>query len=386
MTEFHVDMTSFWHDPYPVLARMRHTAPVVFVPQLRGFVMTRRDDIAACEKNTTVFSSHQPQGLMNQLMGHNMMRKDGAAHIAERKTVLPTMSTRTVQQHWRAQFQAVIDKQLDALMPSGVADLFSALCMPYSAECLKAMTGLINTHFADLDQWSQAMIDGISNYVEEPAVEARCHTATACIDAAIDAELQRVREHPDHSLLSVMVAADMPMESVRANIKLNISGGQNEPRDAIAGCIWALLTHPEQLDLVLNGKVSFAQVLEEYLRWLSPIGMSPRRIAKTYHYGGIDFKPDDRVFFMFSSANRDETHFANADQFDVTRDNGKHLAFGAGPHFCAGAFASRCMIADVALPTIFERLKNLRLKAEPTVKLGGWAFRGVLNLPAKWES
>ena len=41
-----------------------------------------------------------------------------------------------------------------------------------------------------------------------------------------------------------MLAADMPMESVRANIKLAISGGQNEPRDAVAGCVWAVLTHP----------------------------------------------------------------------------------------------------------------------------------------------
>ena len=70
------------------------------------------------------------------------------------------------------------------------------------------------------------------------------------------------------------------MESMRANIKLAISGGQNEPRKAIAGTIWALLTHPEQFALVRDGKAKWLQVFEEYARWISPIGMSPRRVAK----------------------------------------------------------------------------------------------------------
>ena len=48
---------------------------------------------------------------------------------------------------------------------------------------------------------------------------------------------------------------------------------------------------------------------EEYARWMSPIGMSPRRIAQPHTYAGFTFQPEDRVFFMFSSANRDEDHF-----------------------------------------------------------------------------
>ena len=67
------------------------------------------------------------------------------------------------------------------------------------------------------------------------------------------------------------------------------------------------------------------------------------------------------MFFMFGSANRDEACFADPDRFDITRDTQKSIAFGAGPHYCAGAFASRAMVADVALPGIFARLKGLRL-------------------------
>ena len=56
---------------------------------------------------------------------------------------------------------------------------------------------------------------------------------------------------------------------------------------------------------------------------------------------------------------------------------------GAGPHFCAGAWASRAMVADIALPAIFARLNNLRLVEPP--RIGGWAFRGLLNLPVTWD-
>src|SRR5260221_1269865 len=104
--------------------------------------------------------------------------------------------------------------------------------------------------FADMDGWSQAMIDGIANYTGDRQVEARCHAATSGIDAAIDDMIPVVTKHPNTSILSVLLAAGQPMPSVRANIKLAISGGQNEPRDAISGTIWALLTHPDQFRLV----------------------------------------------------------------------------------------------------------------------------------------
>ena len=64
----------------------------------------------------------------------------------------------------------------------------------------------------------------------------------------------------------------------------------------------------------------------------------------------------------------------------------KSIAFGAGPHYCAGAFASRAMVADVALPGIFARLKGLRLDLSEPVRIGGWAFRGLLNLPVTWDA
>ncbi|MBN8962216.1 MAG: cytochrome P450 [Rhizobiales bacterium] len=383
---FDIDVREFWNDPYPALKRMRAETPIAFIPQLGSTIFTRRDDIFVSEKRIEVFSSHQPAGLMNVLMGHNMMRKDGDAHMSERAAMFPAVSPRTVRDTWRAQFQAHADRILDDLAPQGRADLCKAFALPLSAECLKHITGLTNMRYQDMDAWSQAMIDGIANYTGDKAVEARCNAATAGIDAAIDDMIPVVTKHPNQSILSVLMAAGMAMESIRANIKLAISGGQNEPRDAMSGTIWALLTHPDQLALVRDGKAKWIEVFEEYARWIAPIGMSPRRVAKAWTYGGVDFEPEDRVFFMFGSANRDEACFDDPETFDITRDTAKSIAFGAGPHYCAGAWASRAMVAEVALPSIFARLKNLRLDDTDPVRIGGWAFRGLLNLPVVWDA
>ena len=383
---FEIDPEQFRHDPYPDLAAMRATAPIAFVPQLGATLITTRNDIAVCEKNVGVFSSDQPGGLMNVLMGQNMMRRDGADHKAERRVYYPAIAPNAVREVWAAQFGAHASRILDELTPAGAADVVRAYAMPLSAEALKSMTGLTDVTAQDMDAWSQAMIDGIANYAGDEEVEARCHDATAGIDAAIDEMLPVVRAAPDHSLLSVMTEAGMPPDNVRANIKLTISGGQNEPRDAIAGCVWALLAHPEQLALIRDGEATWADAFDEYCRWIAPIGMSPRRVARAHEYRGVEFAEDDRVFLMFGSANRDEAHFERGDLFDITRNTKMSLAFGAGPHFCAGAAASRSLVGDVALPMIFDRLAGLRLDvAAPPTEFVGWAFRGPLNVPVTWQ-
>jgi cytochrome P450 len=113
--------------------------------------------------------------------------------------------------------------------------------------------------------------------------------------------------------------------------------------------------------------------------------MSPRRIAKPFAYNGVEFEPEERIFFMFGAANRDEAHFPHADRYDASRDTSKAIAFGAGPHFCAGAWASRTMVADVALPSVFARLRGLALDTSEPVRITGWAFRGLQNLPVRWN-
>ncbi|NKX43930.1 cytochrome P450 [Roseicyclus persicicus] len=378
-----IDARAFWADPYPTLAAMRAETPVVRVPELGGAILlTKRADIHREEKRVEVFSSRQPNGLMTRLMGENLMRRDGEAHLSERRALFPALSPRTVREVWLPLFQARTAAILDALAPQGQADLVRDYAMPVSAEALKLITGLTNMAAPEMDRVSQGMIDGCANYGGDAGVEARCHDCTASIDRHIDAAMPGLMAAPDHSALSVMHEAGLGMDRLRANVKLIISGGQNEPRDAIAGAAWAVLTHPEVREAATTGALGWDAVFAEYARWMSPIGMSPREVARLDAVNGVEVRPGERVFLMFGSGNRDEDAFSDPDHFDPWRDGSAAIPFGAGPHFCAGAAASKALIAEVALPMLFERLPGLRLAGD--APFGGWAFRGPLRVPVAW--
>lgn len=376
-----IDLPAFHSDPYPALKTMRQNSPICFVPQLDANLITLHSDVIQCERNVDVFSSVQPDGLMTVLMGENMMRKDGEAHLLERRQALPSLSPQTAKQVWKKQFEYSTDQLIETLKGRDSCDLVQDYAMPVSAHALRAITGLTNMTPEQLDSSSQGMIDGIANYAGDMSVERRCKQSTKLIDDSIDEMLEPGSTIAPQSLLKVLRDSQQLMDSIRANIKLAISGGQNEPRDAIAGCVWALLTHPEQRERLERGIVTYQQVFEEYVRWISPIGMSPRRITKLFTYNGNQLVAGSRAFLMFGSANRDESVFNHPDQFDVTRDTSKSISFGAGPHFCAGAAASRVLIAEVALPKLFAAFPKIKIDGE--VRMEGWAFRGPKALPVK---
>ena len=320
---------------------------------------------------------------MTRLMGQNMMRKDGAAHLAERKAIFPSVSPKTVKAVWKAQFEAITERALEEIRPLGTADMAMNIAKRLSGEALVAMTGLRSMSWQEMDRVSQGMIDGCANYAGDAEIEARCHDCTASIDRHIDQMIPELHANPDHSLLSVQLEAGLSMEQTRANIKLAISGGQNEPRDVIAGLVWALLSHPEQLALIKQNEASWQQAFAEYTRWISPIGMSPREMAQPYVLHGVTLERGDRVFLMFGSGNRDASVFEKPEVFDIQRDCSRSIAFGAGPHFCAGAAASRCLIAEVVLPAVFATLPGLHLSGD--TRFGGWAFRGPIHMPVRWR-
>lgn len=370
---FNINYSDFTNNPYPVFAKLRNSAPISFVPELDAILLTKHSDIFICEKNISVFSSVQPDGLMTKLMGQNMMRKDGEDHKAERRTIFPTVSPKTTQKVWKQKFVDHTKSILESLSDQDLIDVVNEFAKPVSAQALKSVTGLTNMTWQEMDRVSQGMIDGCANYIRDSSVEKNCYDCTRSIDNHIQERMEQGLGS-DPSLLSVFASVNEKFETISANIKLAISGGQNEPRDAIAGTIATLLKNRQQLKKILDGEFNWLKAFEEYARWMSPIGMSPRRIAKDFCYKDFEFSENDRVFLMFGSANRDEDIFEKPNEFRLDRDVTQSISFGAGPHFCAGAWISKTLIAEVAIPMFFEKFPKIELQSE--VEYSGWAFRG----------
>jgi cytochrome P450 len=379
---FNPDLASMWQDPYPELKRLRAEAPIVRAAYDNSYVLTRYDDIVSCLMKPEIFSSDQYDGV-TAIQGRGFMRMDGAEQKALRRAVQPTFSPKSAKSFWTERFAKLTEDVLDRIEPQREADWIKELAMPIAGEALKLITGITQVSWQEMDSLSQTMIDGVANVEQNKEVWQRCEASTAAIDRYIDEIIPQVKAQPDHSLISSMVNSGQSLEQIRADLKITIGGGQNEPRDVLSGATDTLLSNPEQLQRVKNGDATWHNVFDEYARLVAPIGVVTRVVKQAHEMHGLQLKENDLLVLFLSSANRDESVFENPEHFDVTRDSRKHVAFSKGTHFCAGAHVSRSLIADVALPMIFERFKNLRL-LEKTV-YGGWFFRGPIKMRVAWD-
>lgn len=375
-------------DPYPAFNRMRELAPAVLVEAANLVLVTRFDDIVTIERDPATYSADNPGSLVNKVMGPTFMRKDGAAHAAGRAAVAQAFQPRTVKEHWGPTFEAICERLIGELAGAGEADLYAALAAPMASLCLLEMIGFRDVTWETLALWSQSLIDGAGNYAGDPEIDSKATEASAGVDAAIDAVLDHHRAHKSPAILSCMVHAEppMPLEEIRANIKVIIGGGLNEPRDAILTLILALLSDPAQKARVLAEPELWATACEEAVRWISPIGMYPRRVARATELSGVVLPEGLQIGLCVGAANRDARRFAAPDRFDISRPKQSHLAFGSGPHFCAGAWVSRMTVGKIAVPMAFARLANLRLREDAPPAVRGWVFRGPVSLPVHWDA
>ena len=382
-----VTLAALHADPYPVYRRLRAEAPVAWLPAAGIHLVTRFDDIMAIERDHETFPARDPRSLQIKAMGHTLMRKDGADHKRERLIIEPSFRPGTVQTHWAPIFQEIADGLIDGIGRQGQADLFQAFAAPMAARCLMEVLGLTNVDWRDLVWWSQALMDAVGNYGDRLEVWAKGAEASRAIDAALDARIPELRARPDPSVISAMVNAAEPLAiaQVRANVKVIIGGGLNEPRDAICTALLGLLANPAQrAQLEADGSL-WKTVFEEAVRWIAPIGMYPRRVARRVEIGGAVLEAGDAIGLSVASACHDETYFGNAAAFDINREKKPHLAFGAGPHFCLGTWVARKQVGEIGVPTLLRRLEGLRLDQDRPARLGGWVFRGPLDLPVVWD-
>jgi cytochrome P450 len=126
--------------------------------------------------------------------------------------------------------------------------------------------------------------------------------------------------------------------------------------------VTSLLSHPDQLELVTSGQISWDGVIDEVLRVESPLASLPLRYAvKDIELDGVTIPSGDPILVNYAAVGRDpELHGDSADVFDITRTNKEHLSWGHGPHFCLGAGVAR-MVATIGLSTLFERFPKLSL-------------------------
>ncbi|MCW2778473.1 MAG: Linalool 8-monooxygenase, partial [Frankiales bacterium] len=142
------------------------------------------------------------------------------------------------------------------------------------------------------------------------------------------------------------------------------TAGHDTTSSTISGIALALARNPELFAKVKADRSLIPKLVEEGLRFVSPVRHFMRLATQDAVVAGQEIKQGDRLMLLFASANRDEDVFPDPDTFSVDRELNKHVAFGTGPHSCTGMHVARLEM-KVLLEELFDRVDGIELAGEP---------------------
>ena len=157
------------------------------------------------------------------------------------------------------------------------------------------------------------------------------------------------------------------------------TAGQDTTQTMLAGGLLALLQHPEQLALLRREPARIPLAVEEILRWANPLHYFRRTATEDTELRGVTIKAGDKVAMIYTSANRDEDVFPDAQAFDITRDPNRHLSFGLAEHFCLGVHLAR-LEGRVFFEELLDRYSRIELAGVP-VRVRSNLNNGLNTLP-----
>ncbi|TSB31797.1 cytochrome P450 family protein [Streptomyces benahoarensis] len=318
----------------------------------------------------------------------NMFTAYGADHRRLRKLIAPAFTARRTEAMLPS-VERITTALLDdlAAMPPGVTtDLREGFAHPLPMQVICELFGIPDGDIrAELGQLSEIIMTTVDP--EEAGA------TLVAIHELLGGLVALKRKEPAEDLTSVLVSArddeghKMSEEELVDTLLLVLVAGHETTANLIGNAVHSLLTHPDQLQLVRDGKASWNDVIEETLRRSPSVANLPLRFAveDIEIPGGPVIRKGDTILTSIAATGRDpERHGPTAESFDIRRADPEHLTFGHGVHRCLGSPLAR-MEARIALPALFARFPDLEF-AVPTEKLepsGGFIVDGFRTLPVR---
>jgi cytochrome P450 len=344
----------WWHEPTP------HT------PDGEGFwSVATYDETLRILKDPDTYSSdrggNRPYGgtMLQDLPVSGIMLNmmDGTRHARIRRLVSTGLTPRTItrlEDELRRRTRVL----LDGVPEGGTFDFLTAVAaeLPMQAICI-----LLGVPEQDRHQLFEA-VEQVFDYRDGRESFQTTPESAAAFARMLDYGKELIaskRTGPTDDMLSVVVHATLQdvdpqtlsNDELYAFFSLLFSAGSETTRNAIAGGLLALLERPAQLADLRAHRAPLGTAIEEMLRWTTPSSAKRRTATRETELRGHTIRPGDKVLVWEGSANRDESVFARAGEFDVRRDPNPHLAFGHGVHYCLGA-----NLARLEMRVLFEEL------------------------------
>ena len=368
-------------------ARPRRMAPV---QGRTGFLaLTGYDEVLAVSRDSATWSS-QETGVFYDVplpedayqLALMMLTMDPPRHTALRSLVSKGFTPRQVERlntHIADMARQIVDDVVELGECDFVDDIAGALPSYVIAELL----GIPLDDGRRLYELTEIMNTGV---VGDPqAKEAQMQMFLYGTELAA-----RKRAVPADDIATSLLQAEVDGERL-TDLEFNmfflllINAGGDTTRNLVAAGILALMEHPAERARLTADPSLLPTAIEEMLRYTSPVTVFTRTATKDTELRGIPVHKGDRVAMFYPSANRDEAHFADPDEFDVGRSPNHHLAFGGGgTHFCLGANLARVEAAAI-VPEVLSRMTDLEL-AGPVERVRSTPMNGIRSMPVRFTA
>ncbi|HSL28598.1 MAG TPA: cytochrome P450 [Anaerolineales bacterium] len=414
-------------NPYPYYDQLRVQDPVHWDEELGFWVFTRYTDIDSLYTDER-FS--RAQGLMRgferlspgeqkiaEPVYHSFAKTvfyaDPPYHTHLRGLMNHAFTPRRVEQ-LRPRVQKIVDELLDIVQAQSQPDIIRGLAYPLPVMVIAELLGLPTADRARFKRWSDDLFAILGTVRRKPPeLIARAAESLREMTDYVKRLSRKRRAAPQDDLLTALLsftegsepcphaegagkvssagrsgqeavpAHRLTEDELVANINILLSTGHETTTHLIGNGLFALLQHPDQLRKLRSQPALLGRAIEEMLRYDSPVQITYRSTREDAYIGGKLIRKGDLVNTILGSANRDPERFSDPDRFDITRNEGRHLGFGIGIHFCIGAPLVR-LEAEIVFETILRRFPGMQLASDRLEWQEHPIFRGLKSLPVRW--
>lgn len=381
----------YQRNPYPHYERLRES-PAVWVPDLNAWFVGRHADVLMMEKTPEIFSHARfeeiSRGEFRPVPGAaSILSSDPPDHTRlrqlARQAFLPA-KVRSFEDAIRTRTIAALDSCSAAGESFDLQDLF-ANRIPIEIIC--EILGADDSRSSDFKRWTADILSAGMRATMGPSELAQIRHSVDSAEEYFLELIEQKRQDRGADMISTLLAVEeggerLTTDELRLLAIQLLVGGDETTAHLITNTLVCLWRNPDQLELVKSDPSLIPNLVEEALRYESPVQTGFLTTTQDVDLGGVEIESGAAVIAVWGSANRDPEAFVEPDRFDVTRNARAHLAFGHGAHFCLGAALAR-LEAAVILPLLLERFPNLSpVHSDDELDwIPSYWLRGLISLP-----
>jgi len=382
---------NFIEDPYPHLKTLRESSPLHKDLNSDLVLVTRFEDVKGVQ-TSKAFSSSEPED-SNTFKRSNessenypyfwkteefsLLNLEGQLHGDLRGLVAKAFSTKQVQE-LRPFMEAKSEELLNNLRGNSF-DLLADYAQPYSVSVIGKLLGVPEEQYDNFLDWSNKIVKMYDLEVSSESSE-EAEQAAKDFYYYISELIDIKSKDPDDDMISRLSQVTennqkLTKDQIICTVILLLNAGHEATVNTIGNSIVALNQNNISTKN-LNTRYEIKKIIEELIRWDSPLQFFQRWVLEDTSLGGFDLKKNSKIAILLGSANRDELAFKNAEIINFERDNLSHTSFGGGVHFCLGAHLARLEL-EVSLTNLFK--SEIFLVDKP-VRTGAFGIRGYKEI------